>query len=148
MELVFVIWMIEVVTNIHMWINLKGLLVLIVVLNILFAIAAPPSLDFNLDRIKSAYFSPLKYKKSCIATVLACLFGSVWNSLVPSKETAYLMLGAYGVQSAYEVVTESEETKRIAKKSLSIIEEALDKYQKESNNEPKNEKETKVEQGE
>lgn len=48
--------------------------------------------------------------------------------IVPSKDTAYQMLAAYGVQEAYVAATESEDVQRIASKSLKLIEATLDEH--------------------
>ena len=60
---------------------------------------------------------------------------SVWfivaAVLLPSKDTAYQMLAAYGVQEAYVTATESGEVQRIASKSLKLIEATLDEHIKE-----------------
>lgn len=54
--------------------------------------------------------------------------------LLPSKDTAYQMLAAYGVQEAYVAATESEDVQRIASKSLKLIESTLDEHMEEGSN--------------
>ena len=48
----------------------------------------------------------------------------VGNLLVPSKDTMYTMLAAYGVQTA----AESENVQQFAGKSLEVLEKAMDEY--------------------
>lgn len=45
-------------------------------------------------------------------------------TLAPSKETAYTMLAAYGVQEVYQ----NEDVKRLAGKSLEVLESYMDKH--------------------
>ncbi|WBF79397.1 hypothetical protein BNCALIDO_00007 [Aeromonas phage vB_AdhM_TS9] len=58
-------------------------------------------------------------------------FGSLFNALMPSKQTAYLMLGAYGVQTVAETVGKSEDVQKIGKSTLKLVNSAIEKYQKE-----------------
>ena len=58
-------------------------------------------------------------------------FGSLFNALMPSKQTAYLMLGAYGIQSVAEAVGQSEDAQKIGKATLKLVNSAIEKYQKE-----------------
>lgn len=51
--------------------------------------------------------------------------------LVPSKDTALQMAAAYGVTEAYEVASQSEEVKRLAGKSLDLLEKHMDEALKE-----------------
>lgn len=53
------------------------------------------------------------------------------GNFIPSKQTAYLMLGAYGVQSVAETVGKNEEAQKIGKSTLKLINSAIEKYQKE-----------------
>lgn len=59
-----------------------------------------------------------------------CLLGSVFNIVLPSKDTAYKMLAAYGLQETVEAASKSEDVKRLASKSLSLIEKSIDDYNK------------------
>jgi glucan phosphoethanolaminetransferase (alkaline phosphatase superfamily) len=58
------------------------------------------------------------------------------STLVPSKETAYKMLAAYGVES---LVT-NPEVQKLGGKSLDVINKAMDEYLKESKPATNNEK--------
>lgn len=51
--------------------------------------------------------------------------------LVPSKDTALQMAAAYGVTEAYEVASQSEDVKRLAGKSLELLEKHMDEALKE-----------------
>lgn len=53
----------------------------------------------------------------------------VLSGLVPSKNTMYTMAAAYGAQS----IVENPDVKRLAGKSLDVLEGAMDKYIKQSN---------------
>lgn len=70
-------------------------------------------------------------KKPVILYFSALLVVNVLWAFIPSKDTAYKMLAAYGVNEVYLATKESEEVKEIAKKSLMVIEASLDKYTKE-----------------
>lgn len=59
------------------------------------------------------------------------IVGSLLNFIIPSQNTAYKMLAAYGVQEVVQVASGSEDIKRMASKSLALIEKSIDKYQKE-----------------
>ena len=59
-----------------------------------------------------------------------CLLGSIFNIVLPSKDTAYKMLAAYGLQETVEAASKSEDVKRLARKSLSLIEKSIDDYNK------------------
>ena len=54
-----------------------------------------------------------------------------YTVLVPSKATAYKMLAAYGVQQ----VVDNPDVKRIAGKSLDVLEKAMDEYTKKDKKE-------------
>ena len=68
-----------------------------------------------------------------------CLLGSVFNIVLPSKDTAYKMLAAYGLQETVEAASKSEDVKRLASKSLSLIERSIDDYNKSLDNKAKQE---------
>lgn len=68
-----------------------------------------------------------------------CLLGSVFNIVLPSKDTAYKMLAAYGLQETVEAASKSEDVKRLASKSLSLIEKSIDDYNKSLDNKAKQE---------
>lgn len=53
-------------------------------------------------------------------------FYVVYTVFVPSKDTSYKMLAAYGV----EQVAENPDVKRLAGKSLEVLEKAMDEYTK------------------
>lgn len=59
-----------------------------------------------------------------------CLLGSVFSVILPSKDTAYKMLAAYGLQETVEAASKSEDVKRLASKSLTLIEKSIDEYSK------------------
>lgn len=138
MELAVIIWLVEVVTNIHMWFNLKSLIGfggLFVGLSLFMSFLGEGMDVLEESTTKKIVCNVVSYKKTLITVFVVATLGSLWNTVVPSKETAYIMLGAYGVQSAYEVVSSSGEGQRIASKSLSLIETKLDEYIKVSDNE-------------
>lgn len=55
----------------------------------------------------------------------------ILSNFIPSKNGAYVMLGAYGVQSVAETIGKNQEVQQIGKRTLSIVETALTKYEKE-----------------
>ena len=52
----------------------------------------------------------------------------IWCFIVPSKDTAYRMLAAYGVQLSYETISQSEDVKEMSMKSLKVLDKAMDDY--------------------
>ena len=64
------------------------------------------------------YMLPKKYILSVTIPLI------VGNLLVPSKDTMYTMLAAYGVQTA----AENENVQQFAGKSLEVLEKAMDEY--------------------
>ena len=51
---------------------------------------------------------------------LLCIYGAI----MPSKDTAYKMLAAYGVTE----IAQNEEVQRLSGKSLQVLEKAMDEY--------------------
>lgn len=132
MELMYVIYLIEVVTNIKMW-GLSDLIGVVLVTHIPLVLLGGLACGTITED-----FTPLfKYRdfvlrKIVILPLLMVFgFGSLFNALMPSKETAYLMLGAYGVQTVAETVGKSEEVQEIGKSTLKLVNSAIEKYQKE-----------------
>ena len=82
------------------------------------------------DREK--YLSMVKKfrKNTFFWTLPIFIVGSILNTVLPSKDTAYKMLAAYGVQETVEAASKSEDVKRIASKSLTLIEKSIDDYNK------------------
>lgn len=82
------------------------------------------------DREK--YLSMVKkfWKNTFFWTLPIFIVGSILNTVLPSKDTAYKMLAAYGVQETVEAASKSEDVKRIASKSLTLIEKSIDDYNK------------------
>ena len=70
----------------------------------------------------------MKLKGWYITWVVFCLMGIVGNSLLPTKDTAYKMLAAYGVTE----LVKSEDVRRLGSKSLEVLERAMDSYIGES----------------
>lgn len=95
------------------------------------AIQADTTRDVYFKDRLYVYFKTIKNKSIILPFVLVFGFGSLFNSLLPSKDTAYLMLGAYGVQSVAETVGKNEEAQKIGKSTLKLINSAIEKYQKE-----------------
>lgn len=58
------------------------------------------------------------------------------NALIPSKETSYVMIAAYGVQS----VVQNERVQEFAGNSLSVLEKYMSDYLKEEDSEVSNDK--------
>ena len=70
------------------------------------------------------------WKNTFFWTLPIFIVGSILNTVLPSKDTAYKMLAAYGVQETVEAASKSEDVKRIASKSLTLIEKSIDDYTK------------------
>jgi flagellar basal body-associated protein FliL len=72
-----------------------------------------------------------EYQKAKKPYKYFCVFVGViflYYNLVPSKETVYKMLAAYGV----EKVAENPDVRRLAGRSLDVLEKAMDSYVKDS----------------
>lgn len=65
---------------------------------------------------------PLKLMTSMAAVLF------LYGALMPSKDTAYKMLAAYGVTE----IAQNEEVQKIGGKSLAVLEKAMDEYLGES----------------
>lgn len=134
MELVWIIYLIEVVTNIEMW-GVTYLLGILTVTTVgwvgVSGIYALENKDVYFKDLIKIYFDILKRKLIIIPALLVFGFGSLFNALMPSKDTAYLMLGAYGVQTVAETVGKSEDVQKIGKSTLKLVNSAIEKYQKE-----------------
>jgi hypothetical protein len=53
-----------------------------------------------------------------------CTVGHIFNTMLPTKDTAYKMLAAYAVQE----IAENEDVQRIGGKSLLLVERTIEKY--------------------
>lgn len=134
MELMYIIYLIEVVTNIKMW-GMTHLLGILTVTTIgwvgVSAVYAHENEEVYFKDLIKIYLDVLKRKPIIIPALLIFGFGSLFNALMPSKQTAYLMLGAYGVQTVAETVGKSEDVQEIGKSTLKLVNSAIEKYQKE-----------------
>ena len=139
MELMYIIYLIEVVTNIKMWGFTAGIGVFVflsISYLLISAIQASTTWDVHFKDCLDVYFKTIK-KKSLIAPFFLVFgFGSLFNALMPSKDTAYLILGAYGVQTVAETVGKSEDLQKIGKSTLKLVNSAIEKYQKEIEDKP------------
>ena len=139
MELMYVIYLIEVVTNIKMWgftVGIGVFVFLSATYLLISAIQADTTRDVYFKDRLEVYFKTIK-KKSLIAPFFLVFgFGSLFNALMPSKDTAYLILGAYGVQTVAETVGKSEDVQKIGKSTLKLVNSAIEKYQKEIEDKP------------
>ena len=148
MELAFVIYLIDNITAlkdhifglsdfIFLTILVLGCLVTGVGALVVFALMEMPVNKFKESVIYTFY---KKLVKSWFYIFLPmCLLGSVFNIVLPSKDTAYKMLAAYGLQETVEAASKSEDVKRLASKSLSLIEKSIDDYNKSLDNKAKQE---------
>lgn len=75
------------------------------------------------------------YKSMWPIKLVACLL-IVYGILIPSKDTAYKMLAAYGVES---IVT-NDKVQELGGKSLDVLNKAMDDYLKESETDSKDSK--------
>ena len=65
---------------------------------------------------------------TCRTYISITVFLFLFSFFVPSKDTVYRMLAAYGVAEAYSAAKDSDKVQAIAGKSLKVIEKALDDY--------------------
>lgn len=81
---------------------------------------------------REKYLNMIKkfWKNTFLWTLPIFIIGSILNTILPSKDTAYKMLAAYGLQETVEAASKSEDVKRLARKSLSLIEKSIDDYNK------------------
>lgn len=132
MELMYIIYLIEVGTNIKMW-DLSDLILIVLATHIPIAVFGGLICGtLNEDFTPFFKYRDFVLRKIVILPLLLVFgFGSLFNALMPSKQIAYLMLGAYGVQSVAETVGKNEEAQKIGKSTLKLINSAIEKYQKE-----------------
>lgn len=91
--------------------------------------------DINEQKRDSFNSKMLKVYKTCALWSLPFfLIGSLLNVVIPSKETAYKMLAAYGVQETVLAAKQSEYVQRMTGKSLQLLEKTVDKYLSEEDN--------------
>lgn len=132
MELVGIIYAIEVLTNIKFW-GLTELFMFVLISHIPIGFG----LFMYCGMIAESVDAAVKYKnfimrKSVVIPLIVVFgFGSLFNNLTPNKQTAYLMLGAYGVQTVAETVGKNEEMQKIGRQTLKLVNSAIEKYQKE-----------------
>lgn len=80
---------------------------------------------------KSCYSEEREVVSKCFPTktiLISCSIMFVYGWLMPSKDTAYKMLAAYGVQE----IAQTDSAKRLGGKSLEVLEAAMDSYLKDS----------------
>lgn len=132
MELMYIIYLIEVGTNIKMW-DLSDLILIVLATHIPIAVFGGLICGtLNEDFIPFFKYRDFVLRKIVILPLLLVFgFGSLFNALMPSKDTAYLILGAYGVQTVAETVGKSEDVQKIGKSTLKLVNSAIEKYQKE-----------------
>lgn len=122
MELVWIIYLIDVVDSV------KGFSALAVGLMLVLGLAVfAVSLFFALEDKPEKITPALKTMRAGKIT-LWCLIVIFLCKLIPSQDTAYKMLAAYGVSE----ISQNDDVKKLAGKSLQVIEKAMDKYIKDS----------------
>ncbi len=122
MELALIIYFIDVLSS-KGGIAVVGWIIGLVYLIISVAIVIVGGLCPD-DKSLKGLSDKLPTKTVVTLSVLMVCYG--W--LMPSKDTAYKMLAAYGVTE----IAQSEEAKRLAGKSLEVLERAMDEYLAES----------------
>lgn len=95
-----------------------------IVITVIGAVAKLPSSGKDEDSKAFLKYCPFK----TMYAVTAVMF--LYCTLAPSKDTAYKMVAAYGVQT----VAENPDVKRLAGKSLEVLERAMDEYTKKGGN--------------
>ena len=145
MELAFIIYLIDNITSMKgsFWdLGDMAMLFLCIALASIFAlmlIFVSTDTDFCNTDIKELrlaqrekYLAVLKnlWKNTFFWTLPFFIVGSILNNVLPSKDTAYKMIAAYGLQETVEAASKSEDVKRLANKSLTLIEKSIDEYSK------------------
>lgn len=122
MELVWIIYLIDVVGS------LKGISSIAVASLFLLGISLMMVAIFNfLAEVPEKTFPTIKKMKAVKITIW-CFVIIFLCKLIPSQDTAYKMLAAYGVSE----VAQNEDVQKLAGKSLQVIEKAMDKYIQDS----------------
>lgn len=106
-------------------------------------------MEWSLEEFKDSFLFTVYTKalKWWVYTAIPmAILGSLLNILIPSQNTTYKMLAAYGVEQTVQAASQSEDVKRIAKKSLLLVEDAVDNYTKQLQNDTHEDQ--KVEQNE
>lgn len=121
MELVWIIYLIEVVCG-SSWAGVGFILAMGMILS-----AAGFVFGRIIDDETSEGLRKIPFGKIVIFSSLIMFVGN----FIPSKQTAYLMLGAYGVQTVAETVGKNKEVQKIGRSTLKLVNSAIEKYQKE-----------------
>lgn len=104
----------------------QGIKIIITCLSLILVFASVPlGVEYTQGRQSESFKKALGVYKKAVIVLIAMIF---YVTLVPSKETAYKMLAAYGV----EKVAENPDVRRLAGKSLDVLEKAMDSYVKDS----------------
>lgn len=133
-ELPLLVWFIEVFTPASYVMSTGAFIKLTLVIGIPIAIMfALASIDYNeKDKLSPIIrfwnFVKEKVWKPWLYTLMGVMALNFFGNLMPGKEAAYKIAAAYGVQSAYEAATGSEDVKRMAGKSLEVLETSMDRY--------------------
>lgn len=134
MELMWVIYFIEVVCQ-----PMVGLGI------VLFVIGIFSTVFYVVARLDEEDTTLQAFKRMPFGTVaVVCALLLLVGNFTPSRQGAYMMLGAYGVQTVAETVGKNEEIQKIGKRTLSLVEKTITKYEDELNPESKN-KDSKAE---
>ena len=121
MDLIWIIYLIDVFTDNNGMETLASFLVLSIFIGCLMRAFLDPE---GCNRSDYKVGVQLTTKYSTIPAVIMVVF----LFLTPSKDTAYKMLAAYGVTEAYTAAADSEKVQALAGKSLSVLEKAMDDY--------------------
>lgn len=121
MNLIWIIYLIDVFTGSIGMQLLTALLVCSVFIGLIMRVCCDPE-GYSRSEYKSGVALTTKYSTIPAAIMMVFLF------LTPSKDTAYKMLAAYGVIEAYTAAADSEKVQALAGKSLSVLEKAMDNY--------------------
>lgn len=121
MTLVFIIWLVTsvlpAVTGVCIFVGIAYTLV------ILFSLIHN-WIEKDGDREEKGYIE-LVHKKRYVFLPVVCFFLA---GLIPDKETSYVMLAAYGVES----IASNDKVQELGGKSLEVLEKAMDSYLKET----------------
>lgn len=118
MELMWVIYLIDTITA-----GLGGLIAFLIITGL------TTLLILGIVCINEEEFVNVWFIKQ---TAISLLVLSILAVFIPTKDTAYKMLAAYGVTEVYQAASQSEDVQRLAGKSLKMIEKTMDSYLKEA----------------
>lgn len=136
MEFALLVWFVEVFSSNYYIIDTSfyiGVSLPVFILITLIAVIASADCSTNSKREDIPFYMWWDFFKYKVfkpwAWGLGFIFiANMFGDLMPNKDAAYKIAAAYGVQQAYEAASASEDVKRMAGKSLRVLETSMDRY--------------------